>query len=474
MQRTLRLALICLLALATAVQTVPALPGAAFAQSSGGYSRPRSSYIAPSRRPDLGSGGYGRPSVGGYTSPYSGYSGGDRAMSRQSSAEALQRYRSQLDATRRPPVAPAPSTSGTYGSANPWSGYADRRPSAAPAGQYGGWGNAWGGGAPPAYVQPGQRFGAWDAVMLWALLNTLTASSSRNFFYDNRNDPGYLAWRAQADQVAQQNPQVQAKLAQLDRDLAQKQAQPATTPASGGGLSVWLVLFLMVAAFVLLWVWRRRRGQTGSAPPGLSGSAETRFRVGMTMPFDPAPFLLAANTTKVKPPAESGMMSVEAVGVVSDGAVRLHRLYFPGEAGFLQLHLGADGKPDECRYFSRLDEVEPASNQEWGVWLDPAEGLIGWPEFQTKDGKIYGRVWAPGPARVPPRALDETRQDLRGTTTRRMQAMLYGAPTGAAPPAPQTEYVLVAAVEESGQAWVELDAGIDINPASLTLPSVAL
>jgi MYXO-CTERM domain-containing protein len=310
--------------------------------------------------------------------------------------------------------------------------------------------------------------------MLWALLNTLTAPSSRSFFYDNRNDPGFLAWRAQADQVAQQDPEVRAKLAQLDRDLAQKTAQPGTIPASGGGSSVWLVLFLMVAAFVLLWVWRRRRGQTGSAALGLSGSAETRFRVGMTMPLDPAPFLLAANTTKVKPPSESGMISVEAVGLLSDGPVRLHRLYLPGDAGFLQLHLAAEGRPDECRYFSRLDEVEPASNEEWGVWLDPAQGLIGWPEFQTKDGKIYGRVWAPGPTRVPPRALDETRQDLRGTATRRMQAMLYGAPTGATPPAPQTEYVLVAAVEEGGQAWVELDAGIDVNPASLTLPSVAL
>ena len=52
--------------------------------------------------------------------------------------------------------------------------------------------------------------------------------------------------------------------------------------------------------------------------------------------------------------------------------------------------------------------------------------------------------------------------------------MLYGADTGGAPPAPTTEYVLVCAIEATGQAWVEIDAGIDINPAALTLPSVPL
>jgi hypothetical protein len=47
--------------------------------------------------------------------------------------------------------------------------------------------------------------------------------------------------------------------------------------------------------------------------------------------------------------------------------------------------------------------------------------------------------------------------------------MLYGAETGAAAPAPPTEYVLVAMVEELGQAWVEVHAGIDVNPAALSL-----
>ena len=52
--------------------------------------------------------------------------------------------------------------------------------------------------------------------------------------------------------------------------------------------------------------------------------------------------------------------------------------------------------------------------------------------------------------------------------------MLYVGPTGAPVPAPQQEYILVSAVDHTGQAWVDIHAGIDINPAALTLPSVAL
>ena len=208
--------------------------------------------------------------------------------------------------------------------------------------------------------------------------------------------------------------------------------------------------------------------------PGLSGSAQSRFRVGMTFPVDPSPFVLAAGMTKVKPPEEGGMISVEAVGLVNDGGVALHRLYLPGRDAFFMLHLGQDGAPDECRYFTLLDRVTPASRDEWGFWLDPAQGMIGWPQFETKDGKTYDRVWAPGGSRVQPREQVETLQGTSGTVERKIQAMLYGARTGAAPPAPAIEYVLVCAVEQGDEAWVEVYSGIDINPAALTLPAVPL
>jgi hypothetical protein len=47
--------------------------------------------------------------------------------------------------------------------------------------------------------------------------------------------------------------------------------------------------------------------------------------------------------------------------------------------------------------------------------------------------------------------------------------MLYAAPTGAADPAPATEYIMVSAVKDGNRAWVEVRAGIDLNPVTLQL-----
>jgi len=408
-----------------------------------------------------GSGGYSRRSYSG--TGYSTGSSGDRALSRGMSSQALRDYQS----AQRPAETYArrqPAYAGGFGMPAE-----ARRPS------------VWGGQRVARGPLPGS--GPLTAVALWAALSSLSSPSSAAYFHNYQNDPGYVQWRREADREAADNPTLAAKLDQLDSQLAQMEGQPrnpsATPPAPAQAESsgfIWPVLFIGIVVLLLLWLWRRRLAHpaTAAATPGLTGSSATRFRVGMTMPVDPSPFLLAAGATKVQPLEGSGMISVEAVGLLRDGAVLLHRLYLPGGKAFFQLHLGGDGQPDECRYFSRLDEVTPANGQEWGAWLDPAEGMIGWPSFQTKDGKTYGRVWAPSDSRVPPRTMEETLQLVDHTEQRQLQLMLYGGPTGGAAPAPQTEYVLVSAINAAGQAWVEIDVGIDINPAALTLPSVPL
>jgi len=488
----------------------------ALAQSSGGYSRPGASSSSRS----YSGGGYSRPSVspsysapsgsyggssGGYAAPArrpsTGYSSaptsaGDAAISRQSSSQALQQYRASQ---APPPTSTYPGTveerrPSTYGYGSGYGG-----------GQSYGGGSSYGGGygtprpspwapvyAPPSYgwAQQGRSFGLWDGLMLWSLLNSLSSPGHASFFYNNQNDPGYQQWRAEAQRAAATDPAVAQKLADLDRQMAQMQGQPRQPGAppppmtnagqggsGGGSMTVFLILLLLVAVFVALWFWRRKAAAADGSPAvpaALRGSTQTRFRVGMTFPVDPTPFVLAAGATKIKPLDGGGMISVEAVGVLMDGSIPLNRLYLPGREAFFQLHLGRDGTPDECRYFSLLDQVTPGSQEEWGAWLDPAQGMIGWPQFQTKDGKLYDRAWAPGSSRVDPRPLVETLQDLKGTGTRKLAAMLYAGPTGAPSPAPQQEYILVTAIEDGGQAWVEIHCGIDVNPAALSLPAVAL
>ncbi|MFO1024644.1 MAG: DUF2491 family protein [Acetobacteraceae bacterium] len=471
----------CAAALAVLIALAAPCEQAMARASSGGYSRPSTSrsysapsYSAPSRRPST-SFGYTRPppSGGGYATG----SAGDSAFSRSRSADALNNYRTQQ---APPPETRRPSPWGSGAAPAP-----ERRPQYGGGGWWGGSGNSGRGWTGGGYVQAPQRSGVWDAVIAWSLLNALSSAANARYFQEHRYDPGYQDWRTQADAAAARDPALADKLSQLDKVLAEPGSAPpppapaAPPPASSGsgwGVTI-LVLFVLGGGFVLLWAWRARAAKGGAMPatkPSVSGSSTTRFRVGMTLPLDPSAFLLAAGVTKVTAPEGGSLISVEAIGMLSDGRAALHRLYLPGRRGFFQLHLGPDGTPDECRWFSQIDEVAPASNDEWSFWLDPAEGMIGWPQFQTKDGKTYGRVWAPGGSRSPPVRFQETLQDLQGVTQRTVQAMLYGGPTNAPPPAPQSEFILVSAVEAAGQAWVEIHAGIDINPAALTLPAVPL
>ena len=449
------------------------MPEFASAQySSGGYSRPSAraayGYPAPSRRaPVSSSGGYGRRSYSGTGYGYATGSSGDRAVSRSVSSQAFRAYgaaqRPAETYMRRPPA-----YAGGYSSQSEVS----RRPP------------VWGGPLQNSFAR-GPSSGPLTAVALWAALNSLSSRNSVEYFRNYQTDPGYAQWRREADREAAQNPAVAAKLNQLDSRLAQLDGQPRNPTAAppvrpsparpeGSGF-IWVVIFIGIVILLLLWLWRRRMAHpVTAASAGLTGSASTRFRVGMTMPVDPSPFLLAAGSTKVQAPEGSGMISVEVVGLLREDGVLLHRLYLPGGKAFFQLHLDNRGQPDECRYFSRLDEVTPANVQEWGLWLDPAEGLIGWPSFQTKDGKLYGRAWAPSDNRIQPRQMEEMLQFVDHAEQRQLQTMLYGAATGGAPPAPQTEYILVSAIDMTGQAWIEIDAGIDINPAALNLPTVPL
>ena len=501
-----------------------AAPAAAWARSSGGYSRPGGS---SGRTPSFGGGGsYRTPSTsGGYSRPSESYapsyrapqSAGDRSFSEERSGSAFDSYRRQQESPRtpsfdtsRPPTpqlprhwGPQPRTpDGRYAS---W----DTAPSV--PGWYGnrGWASP-----VPGYFGAGRSFGSWDGFFLGMLLSNLSRPGNVDWFHNNQDDPGYRQWRAEADRAAAENAELRARLDELDRRLAEKSgdartpgtlppevpaevagAAPTRTPSTGvpgpggHGNLVWVLAVVGAGAGGIGYLaWQRRpAGATGvSSPPDtkigaagamlrhkLSGEAyrPDKFRVGMTIALDPTPFILAGEHIKLQQPAGtgSGQVSVSAVGQVTSGNTRLTRLYLADERSMVQLHLDAAGDPDECRLFGVIDEVTPTDPGEWAAWLDPKEGMIGWTQFQTKDGRTYDRVWAPGASMVSPRVISETIESLAGTRVVTSRAMLYAAASGVADPGPATEYVLVEARQDGSRAWVEVRSGIDLNPVTLQL-----
>ena len=369
----------------------------------------------------------------------------------------------------------------------------------------------------PSYARSGS-FGGMDAFMLWYMLSHMNGGGS-DFFRSNADSAGYREWRAEADRLARDNADLRSQLNDLDRSLARRdggtvqdpfgpsvaaataprreaapapapvpssapvsQARPAQAESGGGHALLWIFLFLVLVgggAFLFLRMRSSgaRRG-TGGTMDNVRAAADivrhkasgqgyeaSRFRVGMTLALDPTPFLLAGEALHAGAPA-SAQTSVEAVGRPS-GAGRWVRLYLPGEAGVVAIDLAADGSPEAARLFQPLDRVVPADEEEWKVWLDDAEGMIGWNSFQTKDGADWGRTWSPGPDKVAPRVMREEIQGAGGSRTVTRTAMLYSRPTGAPAPAPEVEYLLVAAVEGGDRAWVEIQSGIDVLPAAL-------
>ena len=330
---------------------VLAVPQIAAAQSqtrsSGGYTRPGGySTRTPSlggsawdRRPSV-SGGYRRPTTSMSSRSGSSWSlprsASDQALARQSSREGLEAFRQRSqpeDYSRRP----------SMGSSGPWDGPRRRDPvwetRAAREDYYGrsGW------SLPSSAGRSLPQFGMWDAMFVWYLLNTLSQPGHADFFHHHAADPGYTAWRAEADRLAASDPSVRQKLAELDTRLAAVQDKPRSadylppdTPrtialaadreADDSGWGLGFILFLVLIGVVVWFVWRwLSAGQRARAAGGASGQSSGTsyrpdwFRVGMTFPVDPAPFILAGNMTHVQAPegvTDSGLISVETVGEV--------------------------------------------------------------------------------------------------------------------------------------------------------------
>ncbi len=353
---------------------------------------------------------------------------------------------------------------------------------------------------------------------MWWMLESLSRPGHASWFAANRSDPGYTAWRSQADEIAKDNPDLRLKLSDLDEKL---KAEPVSSPSAqvvpagvrpeqarvtnpfgtaqsvnagqpaassaGSFLSFALTLvFLLGLGLIAVLLIRaffrnsaRKKDHEMGALSTLRNLAKARvatadakprdpFRLGQVITLDGSLFLLAGASSKVVAPEGTSVgpsaVTVTAVGRLDRDLWRLHL----GSEAFLQIQLDA-GKAVEARYFSRLDEVTPFSGEEWSFWLDDAEGMIGFPTFETKDGKAYQRVWQAGDGRVEPRTLIENRTDANGTRRVKSSAMLYAADTGRSAPSPTREFLLVEAIEDGEDASVLIHAGIDIDPSSLSL-----
>jgi len=78
---------------------------------------------------------------------------------------------------------------------------------------------------PPGYVyNMAPSYGLFGTIFLAGLLNNV--SNAGAFAHHHRDDPGYQAWRREADELARQNKELRDKLAAMDAEAAKLEGTP--------------------------------------------------------------------------------------------------------------------------------------------------------------------------------------------------------------------------------------------------------
>jgi hypothetical protein len=494
-------------------------PTSSFTPRSNAFSAPPSAIETPAApRAPMSAGGYTRspqtssqdraasPATAATAAPMGlGASASDRSYSEQQQSANMARLRAARDAP--PAVAAAAPTRSPWGTGTPSSAYYSRAvPPPNPTQNtfyvehhyY-----------PPSYAY--HDYGMMNGVFTYYMLSHLGDNGGSSYFYNHYDDPGYRAWRADADRQAQDNAQLRQQLADLDARLAQQQGQPrdpnyvppgvpsvvaaanpvqmdaatAQHPAKkhGHGL-LWLVLGLIVLGVIGVIVYLKffkPQGTSSAVQSGTLGSVNlaasmvkarakgetysaSRYRLGMMVTVDPTPFLLAGDALHTATP-DSGAMSVTGIGRPADGSGKWVRLHLPGGKDMVIVQTGPQDEPLEARLFHLLGTEPNGTEEEFQFWEAKGEGAIGWKDFTSKDGAVWGRVWEPGSDYVEPRTFTEEIEEVGGKRTVTSFSELYSRATGAPALAPQFEFLLLASIKERGV--VEIWSGVDINTASL-------
>jgi TRAP-type uncharacterized transport system substrate-binding protein len=202
-------------------------PTEASPQSSGGFAKPSSQQGSAASAP-AASGGFTKPGEGNVAAAApkgpAATTGFDRAVTSRQAAASLSKMHEQQAAFKTPPPrVETPAATAAWAKQSVESAGPRPTPEAYYAGREHYYGSV--GWQPPVYAYYGApSYGIWDALFLWSILDL-----SHDWAYYHRDDPAYEAWRHDADRLAQDNADLRAKLAAMDRDVAamKEKQQPA-------------------------------------------------------------------------------------------------------------------------------------------------------------------------------------------------------------------------------------------------------
>jgi len=194
------------------------------------------------------------------------------------------------------------------------------------------------------------------------------------------------------------------------------------------------------------------------------------FRLGGFISFDEVFFTLLPGELGFSWPGE--YLSITHYGIIEMESFTLHRFYTVKDQDQMILQVVMENKRlDEIKLFKKLDEVHFQSMEDREFWLSEIDGSIGLPAFQSMDGKLYQRSYAPSDHYIPPMTMEEYRfvQSEKKSESIVHQVMLYER-TLWVNEGQITQYMLLSAEKQGEMEWVDIYKGIDLDQSAFSNP----
>ncbi len=175
------------------------------------------------------------PSTG--SSPF-GHSS-DKGLAKENAKEALTRYNADRSKFKASESVGSGSSAG-YGNSSVLSRtaynpdtYVERRGTFYRSSGY----------SPPVYIYRSYpRFGMWDAMFMWFMLDNITKPHYAQMYHNHQNDPGFRQWREEAEKLSGENQELKQKLGTLDQEVAKLKGQPVDPTYSPPGVDTDLLM----------------------------------------------------------------------------------------------------------------------------------------------------------------------------------------------------------------------------------------
>jgi len=184
------------------------------------------------------------------------------------------------------------------------------------------------------------------------------------------------------------------------------------------------------------------------------------LRIGAILAIDAGEVLRFTGLDIAWTPPQDELL-VEALSSMQLFGMTLVRAYAQHKGTPLLFQFNIDGKGAlvDINLFSLLQDIRPATAEEWAVWLDQG-GLIGGCDLNAPNGRRYTRQWGEGDAVSPIEATELLFTDAQSPPRSvSHQMMLYAREVGE-----ENENMLLSADREPDQALVRAWIGVDMSP----------